>query len=227
MKKHLLLIPIAALTICAAPFNAPVNNGTVFNLSMVSSRGMSGNITVYYDVPGTRIEVNASANGFPVKKTSIVKKAEPNTVYQLDDNSKTYTVTDVSHVESGKTAELTKATLIGSDSLNGYFCKHCKVTQGTKTWEVWTTSAITEYTQFSAVMNNQRYLGNHDMHDALKTINADGFPVKTILTDKDGTTTTELRSVEHKPLDAALFAIPQSYKEGAAPAAPYPGMPGH
>jgi hypothetical protein len=223
MKKLLFFLPLAAFGISAKSFLAPATNGSVFTLSMSSSKGMTGTITIYYDVPGTRIEVNASANGFRVQKTSIVKKSEPDLVYQLDDKSKTYSTVDVSNAETEKADEPAKATLLGTDSLNGFFCKHVKVVQGAKNWEVWTTSAIAEYTQCSAVMNRQRYIGNHGMHDALKTISADGFPVKLILTDKDGTTTTELKKVEHKPLAVSLFSVPADYKKGGAPVGMPPG----
>jgi hypothetical protein len=222
MKK--ILLPTFALLILSLvswKIYAPPPNGMVMHLKMISSKGTMGNISIYYDTPGSRIEVAATMGAIVITKTSIVKKSEPGIVYQLDDKNKTYSTVDVSYAETDKVDEPAIATLIGMDSLDGYKCKHVKIIQGEKKWEMWTTTSITEYAQFSAVMNKARYIGNHGVHVALKAINAEGFPVKTILTDKDGITTTELTGVDHKPLSASLFNVPPDYKKGATT----PGYP--
>ncbi|MEO5644932.1 MAG: DUF4412 domain-containing protein [Bacteroidia bacterium] len=220
MKKILLpSLAFLLLSLVSWKMFAPQTNGMVVHLKMSSSKGTSGNITIYYDTPGSRIEIAATMGAFSITKASIVKKAEPSIVYQLDEKSKTYSTVDVSNAETDKVDEPATATLIGTELLNEYSCKHVKIIQGEKKWEMWVTTSIAEYTQFSAVVNKARYIGNHGVHVALKAINAEGFPVKTILTDTDGTTTTALTGIERKPLSAALFAIPADYKKGApAPA---------
>jgi hypothetical protein len=229
MKKisFLIVITVAILSLASWKMYLPVSNGMVITMSMSSSRGMIADMKIYYDQPGTRVEMNASMSSYSFSRTSLIKKAEPGKVYQLDATHKTYSVTDVNN-NAEKKDEPATATLLGTDSLNGYSCKHVKVLQGDKKWEMWTTMSITEFPQFSDVMNKQQYIGNDQLHKALAAINAEGFPVKTILTDKEGTTTTTLTGVERKALDASLFTIPSDYKQSSQPAGfpgGYPGRP--
>lgn len=211
--KKIFFLPILIL-VASWTSVSTTDTGMVFNMKIQSTQGLNGTIRIYYDQPGTRSEINATMNsGFSISKVSIIKKSEPNLVYQLDAQNKTYSTVEVSNAaEYG--SEPATAQLIGNDSMNGYWCKHVKVKQGTKNWEIWNTTAIAEYASLSAVMNRQRYIGNHGLHDALKLINAEGFPVKIILTDKDGTTTTTLESMSRQKLSPTLFEVPADYKKG-------------
>jgi hypothetical protein len=215
--KKLLLLP---LLFAATAWTTTGSTGSVFTLKITSSRGMQGTVKIFYDTPGTRSEVDASMNsGFSIRKVSVIKKAEPNMVYQLDEKTKTYSTVEVSNAADNPSEPAT-ATLLGSDSLNGFMCKHIRVKQGNRNWEIWNTTAVAEYASLSGVMNRQRYIGNHGLHDALKTIHAEGFPVKIILTDKEGTTTTELVETKKQKLDPSLFEVPPGYTKAAYN--PYP-----
>ncbi len=224
MKKAL-FVSLAILSLVSWKSFSTQQKGVAMTMKMTSSNNINATIVIYYDTPGTRVEMNATTpSGFSFSNVSIVKANQPDTVYQPDDKTKTYTLVDVSNAETDKDNEPATATLIGNDSVNGYKCLHVKVVQGAKNWEIWTTKSITEFFKYSAVINKQRYIGNHGVQDALKSVNAEGFPVRTILTDKDGTHTTDLVSVENKILDPTLFTIPADYKKTDHPAG-FPGMP--
>lgn len=189
--------------------------GSYYEFSTTSTAGTSGTFKLYYSTPGTRIEVNFAVPNMPggFTKTSIVKKAEPGKVYQLDTKNKTYTLTDVSNQATDKADHTATATVLGTETVSGYSCKHVKVVDGGTNWEMWTTTAITEYSQYSKVFGNQKYIGNHAVHEALQKVGAEGFPVKVIQTEGSNTYTTTLTKHENKTLDNSLFEIPSDYTQ--------------
>lgn len=226
MKKHL-LSGLFLLTFGITAASA--QNGSYYELALSSTSGATGTIKIYYAAPGCRTEMQITAAQMPgggMNKTSIVKKAEPEKVYQVDDKTKTYSIVDLGGQATDKADHKATATLIDTATVSGYKCKHVKVTDGTQNWEIWTTTAIAEYSQYSKVMGNQKYIGNHAVHEALKLIGAEGFPVKTITTDSRGTFTVTLVKKENKTLATSLFEIPAGYTQSSGAATAPAGMGG-
>jgi hypothetical protein len=203
---------LSAMLLAAAAVSA--QNGAMMEFKLSSSMGADGTIKSYYSGGNSRVEMALNVPQMPAagfNRTSIVKSAEPTKSYQLDDQNKTYRVTEVKPASKESADEYT-VKVIGKDKVAGYGCIHVQVTKGAEVTDFWTTKEIADYDKYAAKSDN-KYMGSGSMYEALKKQNAEGFVVKSFMKDsRGGDFTMELVKIEKKDLAASLFTIPDNYK---------------
>jgi hypothetical protein len=222
MKKLLL-----SSVLMFAAIAASAQSGAQVDFKISSSHGASGTIKGFYSGGNSRVEMTMTMPQMPgggFSRTSIMKSTEPSKTYQLDDKNKTYTVNEIKVGAKDDASDYT-VKLIGKDKVAGYNCIHVAVTKtskvaagtATENMEFWTTKDISEYEKYAGKGDN-KYMGTSAMYEALKKQGADGFIIKSFVTDsRGGDFTMELVKIEKKDVPASLFTVPADYKLSANP----------
>ncbi|WP_185731286.1 DUF4412 domain-containing protein [Larkinella rosea] len=206
MKKILIIAHLILLNVYA---NA--QQGTV-EYKMTMARGgqsQSTTSTMYFSNGNVRTDVSIPMPGTttPMKQSILFLAASPNTIYTLNDASKTYseTKTDKTPPQSGATI----VKVLGKEKIQNLNCTHAMITLDKGSMEVWTSKDIPGYDKLLSYWNSNNSLGGAKMLDELKKNGADGFFVRM----KNSGITTELVRYDLKAVDASLFEIPKEYKK--------------
>ena len=201
----------------------------------ITMREGSGTGKAYVSRAGTRSELDIQTAQAPFKMTTLMKASNPDVMYMINDEQKSYAEVDLKKVKEqaakyrgDKPKETWSVKKLGAEKVNGYSCEHAVVTKAEDAkseQELWTSKDIAglSYESMRGLMRR----GNESddgMMKALRDAGVDGFVVKRIMREKGNPTpitTMELTKVERKSLKAALFEIPPGYtkKEGMMGAA--------
>jgi len=217
MKKLILSIILVSASIVLF-----AQEGMVINMKLTNTKGASGSFVMYVSQSNARVEMNMKmppgTHAPDMKLIAIMKASEPTKTYMLSDENKSYTVhTTETKSENNYKKSTIKVVKIGEETIIGYKCIHSKVTDDGEESDVWTSKdVIPNFEKYSNMFTVQRLSDKStEQLEAMKAAACDGFPVKTVVTNKmEGTTTMELVKIEKKPLDKSLFEIPAGYKEG-------------
>jgi len=194
-----------------------------------------GQSRVYYSPSAFRVEMEMSLKdsaptsrprpaGAPTsfKTTMLTKVSEPGKVYTINDERRTYSVTDVSktHDTDPKNDEKYTVKRQGSDRVAGISCEKVLVTssKGTEV-ELCVATDIAMPSGWSSAMNRQNVQHGAWMK-AVQDAGLKGFPIRTKFRSGSGENGTEilmeLVSLEKKSVPAAMFQVPAGYKEASA-----------
>ncbi len=195
--------------------------GAYIEFKINSSKGATGSMKINYSEFGYGSEFNMVIPQMPgggIVNKSIANKENPDSIYLLNDKTKTYSTIkkNDSQNEDTKTYTVKK---VGEETVNGYKCVHALVTEGTETTDVWNTKDIKEYNDYKATYASNKRMGSLKREQALKDAGCDGFPVKTIHkgNEREGDMTMELVKIEKKSFLKSDFAIPADYtRSGSA-----------
>ena len=219
MKKTL-LAALAGAALAATPALAQFEGE--IDMKMTVQGGATGNGRVLVSKTGARTELDLQAQRMPLKMTTIMKFATPDTMYLVNDSQKTYAELDLKKLreqagsmEGKKAKEPWAVKKLGRETVNGYSCEHVLASKGTTEIETWTTKDIAglSYETMRGLMRRGPQ-GDEGLFAALRDAGADGFSVKSVVRDKataNVQTTMELTKVEKKSIPAALFEIPPGY----------------
>jgi hypothetical protein len=154
-----------------------------------------------------------------VTTTMLARKAEPDKLYMLNDENKTYSVTDLKKVRE-EARDLPKETYtvqrLGADQVAGLACQKALVssTKGNE-YEVCVSKDLDVSGDWLAAMNRgQRDAGS--WIQALRDNGLEGYPVRWAMRRKGApqpTMVMELTRIEKKSLPASLFEVPAGYKQ--------------
>jgi hypothetical protein len=155
------------------------------------------------------------------RSTILQRLAEPDKMYMLDDEKKTYSVLDLQKARESETKspQNYKVAKTGRDTVAGLSCEKAMITGPTGSQiEVCVTKELAPSSAWMSVMNRERsgFLG------ALRANGIDGFPIRMTTHDpnnKNIVSTYELVRVEKKSLPASTFEIPAGYRETSVAAA--------
>jgi hypothetical protein len=171
------------------------------------------------DIRAPKMEGAGRPAGF--KMVMIQKLAQPNVVYSINDEQKTYAVIDTKKMREGlpKDKEPKYAVKrIGSDSVSGYGCEKVLITNDkapTQETEACIAKDILGSSAwYQAMSRNQD--GSASMFKAMKDAGVEGFPVRMVMREKgksEPNATMEIVKVEKRALPASLFEIPPGYSE--------------
>jgi hypothetical protein len=161
-----------------------------------------------------------------VKQAMLMRGQEPNKVYMLDRENKTYTEMDVSGMmESARQQqeenEVYEVKKIGNEKIQGYNCVHVqvKMKKSNVTMDMWTTKDVAlDWGTYSRMQQNNPALRDNNFLAALRKENADGTALKAVIEgpgDRGTKTVMEVTKIEKKSLPASLFEIPKDYKKSA------------
>lgn len=238
MKKTVLAI-LAGAALAAAPAFAQFEGELSMKMTM---REGSGTGRAFVSAAGTRSELDIQTAQAPFKMTTIMKASNPDVMYMINDEQKSYAEVDLKKIKEQaakyrgeKAKETWSVKKLGKETVNGYSCEHAIVTRAEEAkseQELWTSKDVSGLSYESMRGLMRRGNENDDgMMKALRDAGVDGFVVKRIMREKGNpvpVATMELTKVEKKSLKAALFEIPAGYtkKEGMMGAASVMAPPG-
>ena len=219
--KRVLLSVLAGAALAAAPAFAQFEGE--IDMKITSQGGMTGTGKSFVSRVGSRTEIDMQSAQMPMHMVSLMKFANPDIVYLINDKAKTYSEMDVRKMResaSKMTADKEPYTVkvLGSERVFGYSTKHVLLARkGDKSeMELWTTKDI-KGLSYESVRGLMRRGSNQDEGSFLKALRdagADGFFVKMVTREKgkaDVLTTMELTKAEKRSLPASLFEIPAGY----------------
>jgi Domain of unknown function (DUF4412) len=184
-----------------------------------------GNARMYVSPSGFRMEwtmkTGSSSAKAPqeIKMTMLASLPNPDKVYLINDENKTYSVWDTKQArEDMKTApkESDKVEKLGTDKVAGYPCQNARVTSSKgNDFEVCVTKEFGPSTDWIAAMNRNDP-ETRSWLKALKDQGIEGFPIRWAVRQKgseEPMTVMELVRAQKKSLSASLFSVPAGYKE--------------
>lgn len=219
MKKTVLAM-LAGVALAATPAFAQFEGELTMKLTM---REGSGTGKAYVSKAGARSELDIHSAQMPFKMTTLVKTANPDIMYMINDQQKTYAEMDLkkmreqaARMKGGKETWVVKN--LGKETVNGYSCVHILLTRAedSKSEQEWWTSkdvAGLSYESMRGLMRRGNQ-GDEGIMKALRDAGADGFVVKMVTREKGNPTpisTMDLTKAEKKSVSASLFEIPAGY----------------
>jgi hypothetical protein len=224
MKKTVLAM-IAGAALAATPAFAQFEGEITMKMTM---REGSGTGKAYISKVGARSELDLQASKMPMKMVTLMKYANPDILYMINDASRSYAEIDLKKLKEqtakyqGK-KETWNVQKLGKETVNGYSCEHLLLTRtdGSKSESEWWTSkdiAGLNYETMRGLVRrgNQGNQGDEGVAKALRDAGADGFVVKMVTRDKGSPTplaTMELTKAERKSVPASLFEVPAGYSK--------------
>ena len=220
MKKTVLAM-LAGAALVAAPAFAQFEGEIGMKMTMREGQGTG---KTYVSKIGSRSEIDMQAAKMPVKMTTLMKFANPDVMYMINDATKTYTEIDLKKVKEqaakvpGKEKDVWSVKKLGRETVNGYSCEHVLVTRSedAKTEQEWWTSKDISGLSYESMRGLMRRGNQSDegIMKALRDAGADGFVVKMVTREKGNPAavmTMELTRAEKKSVPASLFEIPAGY----------------
>ena len=163
---------------------------------------------------------SANKKGQPTEITMTMLAALPNPdkVYLVNDENKTYSVWDVKSASNPAPAskDTYKVEKLGNDRVAGYACQNARVTSSKgNDFDVCVTKEFGPSSDWIAAMNRNDP-ETHSWLKALREQGIEGFPIRWSVRPKgsgEPATVMELVRAQKKSLSASLFAVPAGYKE--------------
>jgi len=153
----------------------------------------------------------ASAAGYQINSKPIVmigRVSMPNYTVTLDDENKTYALNIIDQALLDKNGAGYTAKFIGSETVNGYPCKHVVIKGHKMTLDMWTSTSVPGYDVYQKLASTASG-ANASFINALKQIDADGIMVKTIIENNASSMT--LTKAVYIGAPNSLFEIPSGY----------------
>jgi hypothetical protein len=223
MKIRIGLAALCLAAASAAPLSAQFEGEADFKVTFYgeSTQGMQSSGKIYVSRAGYRSEWEMSRarksgdSSAPqrIKMTMVGKKGDPDHLYMVNDENKTYSVTDLKKVRE-ESKDLDKRTYTvqkqGTDTVAGIACQKATVTSSkgdiidvcvSKEWNL-------DADVISAMTRNRR---SQSWFSALKDAGVEGFPVRFATRPRAGADPNavwELTRVERKTPPASLFDVP-------------------
>lgn len=213
----------------AAPVYAQFEGVADFKITMSGEKGQAANGTgkMYVARAGYRSEwqtdLSLSGKGQSkspqhIKMTIVGQRAEPDKLYMLNDDNKTYSVMDLKKTrEDAKKLEKQTYTVerLGGDTVAGLACQRATLTSSKgEVFDVCVSKELGASGDWIAAMSQRG--GSGSWFEALKENGLEGFPLRWATRRKGSTEPSmvmELTHVEKKSLPAALFQVPAGYKQ--------------
>ncbi len=157
------------------------------------------------------------------KTITIQKLSEPDRVISLNDERKTYTITDLKslrgEVAPGASSKTHTVKKLGRDTVAGLACEKATVTSsdGTRTALCVATEMIPS-SAWGAAQNWRE--DSSDMMNALRDAGLDGFPIRMTVHlkgESQAAYTLELVRLETRPVPSSVFEVPPGYAEAKSP----------
>ena len=225
MKKTVLAL-LAGFAL-AAPAALAQFEGEI-NMKITMREG-NGTGKAYISKVGARTELDLQAQKMPMKMVTLMKYANPDMLYMINDASRSYAEIDLKKLKEQtaqyrgqKSKETWNVQKLGRETVNGYSCEHLLLTRtdGSKSESEWWTSKDIAGLNYDTMRGLMRR-GAADPSDegvakALRDAGADGFVVKMVTREKGDPTplaTMELTRAEKKHVPPSMFEVPAGYSK--------------
>src|SRR6266581_2656467 len=221
MRKKI-FFTLVVFTVAAFRALADFEGTLEMKLNMTGPDGNSvggGTMNLSVAKAGSRMEMNMQMP-MAVKMVMITKTDTPEKVFQINDSSRTYSEIDVAKDENGQKDTSDKdpwaVKKLGEEKILGYKTQHVMVTHKEESWELWTSKDLIDYATYRKLQASRgRMAGDERMVNALKGADADGMPLKAIVSQGGIKTTIELVKADKKSLPASTFEVPAGYTKSA------------
>jgi hypothetical protein len=211
MKKIQLITVISAFSICS---NA--QNGAFMEYRISSSKGATGSVKVKYSEFGTASDFNMSMPQMPgggMQFKSLSMSSAPDVIYKIDDSNRTYSESKKN--ESSEDTRSYTVIKVGEETVNGYKCVHCTISDGKEVHEEWNTRDIPGFEKYEEAFKSGKSMrsGSPKRDAAVKAAGCDGMPVKSFHkgNEREGDMTMELVKMEKKTYSRSDFELPTGY----------------
>ena len=216
-----------ALLLTAAAASAQFEGEADFKITTrrENKEPLIGNARMYVAPSGFRMEwsmkTGASGGKSPqeIKMTMLAPLPNPEKVYLVNDENKTYSVWDTKAARDEMKAspkESYKVEKLGTEKIAGYSCQNARVTSSKgNDFEVCVTKEFGPSTDWIAAMNRNDPEARSWLK-ALEDQGIEGFPIRWAVRQKGSAepmTVMELVRAQKKSLSASLFQVPAGYKE--------------
>lgn len=216
MRKQLLLTACVSLltyaTVWAQGFYMEMKMSTTKQGDIATMKVYSQDGNTRSEMKFAKAEMQAMAS-----MSTLTLKDNPKVIYMLNEKDKTYTEMDVSKNEDYKDADQAEyeVTLIGTEQVNGYSCKHIKIKKkgGKDLMEWWTTTDINGYADFAKIKT--KYTAKGNLMKAIEAAGALGAPVRIKTTEGGESMQIDLVKAEKRNNSATLFSL-SGYTKGAS-----------
>jgi hypothetical protein len=171
----------------------------------------------------TRAPKSAEEKAVPrrVKMTMFGRAAEPDKLYMINDENKTYSVMDLKKIrEEARNASKETYTVqkLGTDTVAGISCQQGLVTSSRgNEFEVCVSKDWRMSGEWLAGMQRNRNASS--WLAALRENGLEGFPIRWVMRRKgspEPAVIMELTHAERKSLPSSLFEVPEGYKESGS-----------
>lgn len=161
-------------------------------------------------------EMIAGAAGYQIKSKPIViisRVNMPNYSVTLNDEDKTYSLNVIDQALLNKDMESYSAHVIGTETVNGYSCKHVVLRGKKGVIDMWMSTGVPGYDEYKKAAATTVGAAANYM-SALKAAGAEGFPVKIFLENSASSMT--LTKATYLGVSNNFFDIPSNYSESGA-----------
>jgi Domain of unknown function (DUF4412) len=196
----------------------------VFSQDMYLEYKMSGPMAATNKVytsstAGIRMEMEMNLPQIGKMTNIMLMPKGKNIVYTYNTKSKTYTE---SNTASKKESDLdVKFVVVGNEKVNGYNCKHIKMTMKNKmVTDMWTTKDIAGYEVMESLSKSSDNIVSNKIYNQLKSQGADGMMVKTEMQIGKNKMINQLVKAEKHANAAGLFSLPPGYSKMNRPMMP-------
>jgi FlaG/FlaF family flagellin (archaellin) len=172
-----------------------------------------------FEMKMTDTEGRKSGAPARMKMTMFAKASEPDKLYMLNDENKTYSIWDTAKFRDDakkRPKETYTVKKLGKDTVAGLSCQNALLTSSKgDEIEACVSSELGASTEWLSAMN-RRDGGSGSWIEALRGAGLEGFPVRWSTRgrgSKDATTTMELTRVERRTVPVSLFQVPSGYKQ--------------
>jgi len=196
----------------------------------ISSESMKGTSRVSFSKVGYRLEwtmevsEDAARRGGrgpkEMKMTMFGKVAEPDVVYTINDETKTWSSWNMkdAQAEAAKSKKKYTVERLGADTVAGFACQNARIksSEGSEMEVCVTKELIGPAGWLSAVHRDQP--GGASWTTALREAGVDGFPIRWVTKGEGsgGNVTMEMTKFERKSIPASSFEVPAGYTKSDA-----------
>ncbi|WP_234733726.1 DUF4412 domain-containing protein [Tellurirhabdus bombi] len=212
MKK----ISFLLIALLLAPFVQAQQGSVEYKISMKSgNQNINSSSVMYFSNGNVRTEMSIPLPGAPkpIKQTMLLLTSKPNTVYLLNEATKTYTENATNTASKTNPGKIT-VKVLGKEKIQNMNCTHAVVTTDKGNVEVWTTKEIPGYEKLISYWSSSKNFGVDNMYSELKKNDAEGFFVRMQNNAAPGGMVMDLVRYDTKAIPASQFEIPKDFKKG-------------
>ncbi len=218
MKKllHAVLMTLMFQSLWTFPACAGFTGIIDMNLTMPNG---TSDIIYFFGNKAQRMDMTTKLEKIPdpLKTTVITRAAQPDQAIIVNHKAASYSKVNLKTAAENATLvdfdddyRIEKA---GKKRIKGYTCEHVKLSSTSDTIEMWLTKDIGDFQTFRLLQSQNPRLSNTVLAKKLSDEGLDGFPVKIIQDNENGTVAMEIVSVQQTPLESSEFTIPEGYTE--------------
>ncbi|MFC1585879.1 DUF4412 domain-containing protein [Fibrobacterota bacterium] len=178
----------------------------------------SGVVELKISEKATRSTIKMDQLQMKISMDFLIMHDNPNLIYQINDESKTYSVMDLSHIQSqaekSPPAQDIVVKKLGEENILGYKTTHVRVIQDGQEVDMWVSKDIEVYSVLKKLQAaNSQASSQLEAYKALEKKGLEGFPMKTVINHKGTKTTMEVVKLEEKSFPQNTFKVPNGYTQ--------------